>query len=397
MPLAVYVLGLGIFTMVTSEFLVAGLMPVLATDLDVSIPQIGYLISLYAAAMALGGPVMTLALLKMRRKSALLVLFAIFLVGQAVGALATTYGVMVLSRLVTGTVSAAFFGVSIAVCVEMTAQEVRGRATSVVLSGLMVGTVLGLPASSLIGDHFGWRASFWAVAVLAVVIGIVTLILIPDLPKSEASSARGEMEAFKNLRLWGVFSTSTLVIGATFAAFSYFTPILTDITGFDSSVVPLLLIVYGAATVIGNNVVGRLADRHTIPVLSIGLAALTVLLVLFGLFAQNAIVTVTSLIGIGLVGVTMNPALVTRVMRTANGRPLVNTVHTSFITFGVVVGSWAGGLGISAGYGLRAPLWIGAVMAVLGFATLLPEMSRGKSAGVPRTSDRAATHAMEGN
>ncbi|MEE1788801.1 MFS transporter [Streptomyces sp. SP17BM10] len=382
MPFAIYVLGLGIFTMVTSEFLVAGLMPQLSEDLGAGIPQIGFLVSVYAAAMAIGGPLLTAGLLRLRQKTALICLYAVFLAGQALGALADGYALMVVARLVTGAASGAFFGVALAICVRVTGPEVRGRATSIVLGGLMVGTVLGLPLSQLAGEHYGWRFAFWAVAALAALALAVTLGAVPALPKEESDgsdgsggSVRAELGAFRNARLWAAFATSMLIIGATFAAFSYFVPILTDVTGFAAGTVPLLLVVYGAATVIGNAVVGRLADRYTLTVLGTGLALNTVFLTVFALGAGNAAVALAAMTGIGLVGVTMNPAMVTRVMRTANDRPLVNTVHTSFITLGVVVGSWVGGIGVSH-WGLRAPLWTGAAMAVLGLLTLAPELLR---------------------
>lgn len=379
MPFAIYVLALGIFTMVTSEFLVAGLMPHLSDDLGATIPQIGYLVSVYAAAMALGGPVLAALLLRMNQKGALLWLYVVFLAGQALGALSGNYAVMLGARLVTGAASGAFFGVALAVCVRISAPEVRGRAISVVLGGLMVGTVLGLPLSQLAGEHYGWRFAFWAVAVLAALAALVTCWAVPSQAGDSAAagqgSVRAELGSFRNARLWAAFATSTLTIGATFAAFSYFVPILTGVSGFADGTVPLLLVLYGAATVVGNAVVGRLADRYTLPVLAVGLGLNTVFLTVFALAAAVPAAAVAAMVGIGLVGVTMNPAMVTRVMRTANDRPLVNTVHTSFITLGVVIGSWVGGIGITH-FGLRAPLWTGVVMAVLGLATLLPELLR---------------------
>ncbi|GAA2678202.1 MULTISPECIES: MFS transporter [Actinosynnema] len=387
MPLAVHVLGLGVFALVTSELQVAGMMPEMARGLEVSVPDIGYLISLYALAMAVGGPILTAALLKLPKRTALMVLFGVFVAGEALAALAADYWLVLVARLITGAVSGAFFGVAIAIAVEISRPEMTGRAVSVVLSGLMAGTVLGLPVASWVGPEFGWRASFWGVAVLALVVGVITAGAVPKLEGDGATSVRGEFAVFKNWALWAVYSTSTLVIGATYAAFSYFTPILSEVTGFSGGQVTGLLVAYGIATIVGNTAVGRLADRHAIPTIAFGLVSLTVLLSVFALLTENKPVVVAVLLGVGLVGVTMNPALVARVMGVANGRSLVNTVHTSCITFGVVIGSWVGGLGIDAGLGLRAPLWIGAVMALVGLATLLPDLvRRGASAS---TSERA--------
>ncbi|MCP2168409.1 MFS transporter [Goodfellowiella coeruleoviolacea] len=376
MPRAVYVLALGIFAMVTSEFVVAGLMPQMAEGLSATISQIGYLITAFAVAMAAGGPFLTVALLRVRPKPALLALFGIFLVGNLLAATASGYGVMLVARIITGVASQAFFGVAISLCAQLTRPEVRGRAVAVVMNGLMLGTLLGLPLSTLIGENLGWRAPFWAIAVLTVLAALATLGGVPALERASAEGGiRQELGVFRNARLWLVLSTSTLIIGATFAAFSYFNPILTQITGFSAETVPLLLVAYGAATVVGNTVVGRLADRHTVAVLCCGLVLNLAFLVGFALLAHVSVAVVICLIGIGLVGVTMNPAMVTRVQRAGNARPLVNTVHSSFITLGVILGSALGGLGIDK-FGLRAPLWLGAGLALLGLGTLVPELVR---------------------
>lgn len=372
MPLAVYVLSLGVFAMVTSEFAVAGLMPQMADGLDATIPQIGYLITAYAAAMALGGPPLTAALTRVRPKPALMTVFAIFLGGNVIAATAPDYATMVVARLVTGVASQAFFGIALSLCAQLTRPEIRGRAIAVVMNGLMLGTLLGLPLATLVGEHLGWRAAFWAISALTVAAALCTLAGVPRLERGGGDGGfRQELGAFRNPRLWLALSTSTLVIGATFSAFAYFNPILTEVTGFGAGAVPLLLVAYGAATVVGNTVVGRLADRHTVTVLVWGLA-LNTLFAGFALLADIPLTAVAFMMGIGLVGVTMNPAMITRVQRTGNARPLVNSVHSSFITFGVLIGSSVGGLAIIH-FGLLAPVWVGAGLAVLGLVTLVPE------------------------
>ncbi|WP_338884860.1 MFS transporter [Xenorhabdus sp. TH1] len=373
-PLAIYILTLGIFAIVTSEFQVTGMIPIMAYDLDVSISQIGYLVSLYALAMTFGGPLLTMGLLKTSPKTALISLYVTFITGEILGALANSYPMLMVARIITGAASGAFFGVALAICVEIVREQQRAWAISIVLSGIMLGTILGLPMANLIGTYAGWRESFWTTSVLATIVSVISIFYLPSIPKIPATSLRTELGELKNLKLWCVFSTSLLIIGATFAAFTYFTPILKEVTGYSDDMIASLLILYGAATIVGNIVVGKLTDRHTITVLTIGLISLTLFLLLFGLFADNKSLAALSLIGIGLVGVTMNPAMVTRVMRTANGRPLVNTIHTSVITLGVVIGSFLGGLCIDLGWGLRAPLWVGGLMAFIGLMTLLPDI-----------------------
>ncbi|MER5221854.1 MFS transporter [Streptomyces flaveus] len=376
MPRAVYVLALGIFAMVTSEFVVAGLMPQMAEGLDATIPQIGYLITAFAVAMAAGGPFLTVALMKFPPRTALMVLFVVFLAGNVLAATATGYGTMMAARIITGIASQAFFGVGISMCAQITRPEIRGRAIAVAMNGLMLGTLLGLPISTLVGERFGWRAAFWTITLITVVAAGTTLFGVPRIERAEGGGGfRQEVGVFKKPKMWLVLSSSTLIIGATFSAFSYFNPILTDVTGFSTGTVPLLLIAYGAATVIGNNVVGRFADKHTVPVLAVGLALNTLFLTGFALLASLPAPAVICMMGIGLVGVTMNPAMVTRVQRTGNAGTLVNTVHSSFITLGIILGSSIGAVVIDT-WGLRAPLWLGAVLALVGLATVLPDLAR---------------------
>jgi predicted MFS family arabinose efflux permease len=296
---------------------------------------------------------------------------------------------MTTARIITGVASQAFFGVAVSLCVQLTRPEVRGRAIAVVMNGLMLGTLLGLPLSTLVGERFGWRAAFWVISALALVAAAVTRAGVPPLERAgSGGSLREELGVFRNPKLWLVLSTSTLIIGATFSAFSYFNPILTEVTGFSTGTVPALLIAYGATTVIGNTVVGRLADRRTVPVLAVGLLLNALFLTGFALLADMPAPAVLCMLGIGLVGVTMNPAMVTRVQRTGNAGPLVNTVHSSFITLGVILGSSLGAVAIDT-WGLRATLWLGAGMAVLGLTTLLPELAPGRP-GTPAEPTRPA-------
>jgi predicted MFS family arabinose efflux permease len=166
--------------------------------------------------------------------------------------------------------------------------------------------------------------------------------------------------------------TSGLIIGATFAGFSYFSPILIKVTGFAPTTIPWLLMGYGIANVLGNLLVGRLADRHTLKVQGVGLAVLALGFALFARGAEQPAVSLVALALIGVTGVALNPAMVARVMAAATPGPLVNTLHTSVITAGLAVGAWAGGAAIDAGRGLQAPLWVGLGMAVLGLLSLAP-------------------------
>lgn len=371
MPPAVPLLALGLFTMVTSEFLVGGLMPQMAEDLGTGITRIGHLVTAFAVAMALGGPAAALAVRRLRPDRALLVLFALFLVGNTLAALAWSYPAVFAARVLTGAAAGGFFGVAVSTASRLVPAHLRGRAVGTALQGVMVGTLLGLPLSTLLGGWFGWRAAFAAVGVLTVAVAAATARYLPRLEPAGDGGGDGEAAAFRDPRLWAVMATSTLIIGATFSAFTYFTPILTEVTGLPRELVPVLLFGYGAATVAGTAVVGRLASSHAVAAIVAGLALNTVFLTGFALFAALPVPALIAMAGIGLVGITLNPAMVTRVQRVGGSGTMVNTAHSSFITLGVVVGSWAGGEGIAA-FGLRAPLWIGAALALLALLAMAP-------------------------
>jgi predicted MFS family arabinose efflux permease len=417
MPAVVYVLGLGIFAMTTSEFMVSGMLPELASALNVSVSAIGYLVSAYAIAMALGGPFVSAALTRLSHARALVLLLGAFLAGQVLGAVATGYPMLVVSRVITGCAEAAFFGVGLTVAMDTVPPSLAGRAASVVLGGLMVSSVLGLPLATFLAQWAGWRGAFWAVAGLVLVAGVAVLVTVrrpvagrvgagagagadagagsgSGSGSGSGTDSRGEAEAdgsvgglrtelalFRNRRLWAVYGTSMLHIGALFAAFSFFAAIFIDVAGFAPGLVPVLLTAYGAAAVIGNMVVGRLADRYPMAVLTLGLAALVVLLAGFAVGAAVPAVVLVTVIGIGMVGLPLNSATIARRMRVVANTPMINTVGASVVNVGIAVGPTLGGLAISAGLGLTAPLWIGAALAGLALLSLLPYL-------------RPATHRM---
>ncbi|OEZ63726.1 MULTISPECIES: MFS transporter [unclassified Duganella] len=381
MPLIVYILGLTIFSLTTSEFMVAGLMPSLASAMQVPVDRIGYLISLYAMGMVIGGPLATIVLLKLRvsNKNGLLGLLALYIAAQAAAASATGYDLMAAARIAGGVAAAGCMGISLAICADVVSAAARGRAAAVVIGGLMLASVLGVPIATLIDQHLGWRASFWLVVVLAALSLALVASLAPRAQASTIASLDKELSEFRNPHLWMAYASSALIIGAVFCGFSYFTPILTQVSGFPASSIPWLLGIYGIANVVGNGVVGRYADRYTIPIMVWGMIVLGISLALFAVFAQEQAISIGLLVVTGLVGMSMNPAIIARVMRTVHPGPLVNTVHTSVINIGLAAGSWIGGAGIAAGYGLRAPLWAGVGLAVLALASLLPYVGQRSS------------------
>ncbi|SOD63358.1 Predicted arabinose efflux permease, MFS family [Streptomyces zhaozhouensis] len=403
-PPTVYVLAAGVFAMVTSEFAVAGLMPQLAAGLDTGIARIGYLVTVFAAAMAVGGPLLAFALLGVAPRTALVIVFAVFLVGNVMAALATGYPMMVVARIISGTASQAFFGLAVSMGVRLVGEQVRGRAVAVVMNGLMLGTLLGLPLATFVGGRFGWRAAFWAISAITLLAAVLTLAVVrnPASPADggvrPAASAGAELAVLRSPQLLWALASSTLIIGAAFSAFSFLTPILTEVSGFSGGSVPVLLLLYGAATLVGNLAVGRLADRHTVSTLLVGTGLSVVFLAGFALFTDVPPLALACVLGIGLVGVPMNPAMAVRVQRAGSTAPLVNTVHGSFITLGVIISS-AVGSALIPRYGLRAPVVLGVGLAVLAVLAILPALaSPYLRRGTPQDAPAAAKppHALRG-
>lgn len=378
LPPAVYLLGATIFAITTSEFMVAGMMPSLSAAFGVSVAEVGYLISLFAIGMTIGGPLVTALLLRLRvpDKQALLWLLGLFVAGSVLAAVARSYETMAIARIVQGVSSAACFGVALTICAGLVRPDLRGRAASVVLGGLMLSPVLGVPAMTLIDRAFGWRMSFWSIVALALLSALIVVRGVPATASGASTGLASALAALRNGRLWMAYATSALIIGATFAAFSYFSPIFTEIAGLPAAAIPFLLAAYGAANIVGNLVIGRLADRFTMAILVGGLVLLAAALAVFALFAAVPAVGVAAFIAIGLTGVAMNPAMVARVMRAAHPGPLVNAMHSSVITAGLGAGTWIAGLGIDAGYGLTAPLWAGLAFALIGLLSLVPRGAR---------------------
>lgn len=371
MPWAIYILSFGIFALITSELQVTGMLTVMAKDLGVSISQVGYLVSVYAGAMAIGGPVLTLLLLRLSPRIALLVLYGVFIVSQSLGAVADSYGLLMLARILTGATAGAFIGISLSISVRVVSAQLRGRAVAIVLAGIMLGTTIGLPLSSVIGEHYGWRPSFWSTSVLAIIGALATFYIIPRLPRPPSVKLAHELNAFKNANLWAVYSTSFCIIGATFAVFAYFVPILTTLSGFKPDTVSLLLFLYGVATLVGNHIVGKLANKHSMAVIFGGLVLLIALFAGLAFFPENQYITTLMVVGIGLTGVSMNPAMVNRVMQLPQGQgSLVSSVHTSVITLGLMAGTFISGFALSLGFSLHAPMWVGIGIALLGLLTL---------------------------
>lgn len=374
MPLAVYILGLAIFAVGTAELMVAGMTATLSQAFGISVGDVGHLISYYAFGVMLGGPVLTYFFLKykVQYRKVLLILLALYVVVQGLSAFISSHAILIAIRFITGVLCAGCLSLSLAISMAMVPNHNKPRAAAIVIGGFMISNVFGVPLATMIDQQWGWRITFGLVAVLVFVSLIALVRLLPEVSGGGQLRMEEEIKAFKNKAYWKACVTSCLILGASFAAFSYFVPILVDITGFSMHVVPFILMVFGFSNIVGNTITGRLAHNHSLKIMLVGLTVLSISLFAFAIFAEYKTVAILAIILIGLSGVPMNPAMMARIVSVAHPGPMVNAVHTSVINIGLGGGSYIGGVAITNGYGLRSGLWIGAILAVLALASLLP-------------------------
>jgi len=374
MPLAVYILGLAIFAVGTAELMVAGMTATLSQAFGISVGDVGHLISYYAFGVMLGGPVLTYFFLKykVQYRKVLLILLALYVVVQGLSAFISSHAILIAIRFITGVLCAGCLSLSLAISMAMVPNHNKPRAAAIVIGGFMISNVFGVPLATMIDQQWGWRITFGLVAVLVFVSLIALIRLLPEVSGGGQLRMEEEIKAFKNKAYWKACVTSCLILGASFAAFSYFVPVLVDITGFSMHVVPFILMVFGFSNIVGNTITGRLAHNHSLKIMLVGLTVLSISLFSFAIFAEYKTVAILAIILIGLSGVPMNPAMMARIVSVAHPGPMVNAVHTSVINIGLGGGSYIGGVAITNGYGLRSGLWIGAILAVLALASLLP-------------------------
>ena len=387
MPLALIALAIGGFGIGLTEFVIAGLLPEVAADFGVNEAAAGWLISGYALSVAVGAVLLTAAVTRLPRKRVLLGLMVLFILGNALSALAPTYGVMLGGRILAALCHGAFFGIGSVVAAGLVAPENKARAIATMFAGLTAANVLGVPLGTLLGQQLGWRSTFWAITVIGIASMVAIAVLVPAATSADdqPTHLRQELRAFRTGQVWLSLLVTVLGYGGMFGAFTYIAYTLTRVTGFASATVPWLLVLFGVGLFAGNTVGGRAADRHVGRTLAVVLTALTVLLAGFALTAGSKPLTVVALLLMGALGFATVPGLQMRIMGYAGGAPtLASGANIAAFNVGNAFGAWVGGVTITAGLGYTSPLWAGALVTLAGLAVLLvaESLARRTTAGV---------------
>lgn len=392
MPLGLVALAIGGFGIGLTEFVIMGLLPDVAADFGVTEAAAGWFISGYALAVVVGALGLTAATTRLPRKPVLMGLLVLFIAGNAVSALAPTYELMMTGRVIAALCHGAFFGIGSVVAAGLVAPEKAAGAIAVMFTGLTAANVLGVPFGTFLGQEFGWRSTFWVISAIGVLalVGIATLV--PSLRiDGAAPSLRRELGAFRSGQVWLSLAVTVLGFGGMFGAFTYIAYTLTEVSGFEAGAVPWLLVLFGAGLVVGNWIGGRLADRSIDGTLLAFLAALVVVLALFGWLAASPVATVVLLVLMGGFGFGTVPGLQSRIMRYASSAPtLASGANIAAFNLGNALGAFAGGVAITAGLGYASPIMVGAVitlaaLAVMTVAAVSARRSSRAGAGTPDT------------
>ncbi|WEA24326.1 MFS transporter [Rhizobium binxianense] len=386
MPLALLVLALSSFAIGTTEFVIMGLLPEVAADLSVSIPQAGWLVTGYALAVAIGAPVMAISTAKLKRRTALIALMAFFIAGNLLCALASDYWVLMIARIVTALCHGAFFGIGSVVAAGLVAEDCKARAVALMFTGLTLANVLGVPLGTAIGQAYGWRATFGVVTIIGVVTISGLIAILPRDRQQENGSILREIAALRNGGLWLALSTTVFFAASMFALFTYIAPLLRDVTGVSPEGVTWTLFLIGLGLTVGNLIGGKLADWRLGTTLAGVFAAIAVTSIAFSYTSRFFIPAEITLFLWALASFAAVPALQVGVVGFGKDAPnLASTINIGAFNTGNALGAWVGGLVIDAGFDLtRVPL-AAALMALIGLgATTLTYLSaRGRSTLAP--------------
>lgn len=348
-----------------------GLLPGIAHGVDVSIPVAGHVISAYALGVVVGAPLIAVLGARLPRRGLLLVLMAWFAVTNAAAALAPGYASLTVARFLAGMPHGAFFGMASLVAASLVAPARRGRAVSLVMLGLPVANIIGVPAATWMGQQLGWRSAYWAVAALGLLTVALVAAFVPATRADVAATGRRELRAFASAQVWPTLLVGTIGFGGMFAMYSYIAPTVTHLAGLSQDAVPLFLLAFGVGGTLGTYVAGRMADWSVLRSLVIGSAGMGGGLALFTLTAHHPVPGVLTVLVIAALGSVLVVNLQLRLMHVAGeAQTLGAAMNHSALNAANALGAWLGGLVIAAGFGWTAPSWVGVGLSAGGLVML---------------------------
>lgn len=371
MPLALFALTLSAFAIGTTEFVIVGLIPTMANDLNVTLPSAGLLVSLYALGVAFGAPVLTALSGRWNRKTVLVSIMALFVMGNLLAWQAPNYTVLVIARILTGLAHGVFFSIGSTIATGLVSKEKAASAIAIMFTGLTVALVTGVPLGTYIGQNFGWQSSFLIVSILGLISLVGSVFLVPNnLKQSAPIQLSSQLKVLLEPRLLLVYAITALGYGGTFTAFTFLAPILENVTGFHASSISLIMLIYGVSVAFGNIVGGKMADKlGPIKALTIIFSGLACILLIFNLVAFHPIATLISVVIWGAFAFGNVPGLQVYVVNlaekyTPDAVDVASGLNIAAFNLGIALGSWGGGL-ILSNAGLIHTPWVGAVIVMI--------------------------------
>jgi Arabinose efflux permease len=377
--LALLALAISSFAIGTTEFISVGLLPLISEDLDVSVTTAGLSVTLYAVGVTVGAPLLTALTSRMPRKTLLIAIMVIFILGNGLAAISSSIAMLLIARVIASFSHGVFMSIGSTIAAELVSEDRRASAIAMMFSGLTVATVTGVPLGTLLGQHAGWRAAFIAIAVIGVIALIANMILVPNtLRKGNRTKLSEPFKVLKNGRLLLAFAITMLGYGGTFVVFTYLSPLLHDITGFKESTIAGILVLYGIAIAIGNLIGGKAANKRPLSALLVMFILQAVILLVLTFTAPYAAAALVTITLMGLLAFMNVPGLQMYVVLLAErympkSIDVVSALNISAFNAGIAIGAYIGGM-ITDELGLIHTPWIGAIM-VLG-AVILTAWSR---------------------
>ncbi len=370
--LALFALAIGGFAIGTTEFVTMGLLPQVAAGIGTDIPTAGHFVSSYALGVVVGAPLIAVLAAKVRRKRLLVLLMVGFALANAASGFATTYWQLMGARFLSGMPHGAFFGIGAVVAASLVPKERRTWAVAMMLIGLGVANVVGVPLTTVLGQTLGWQVPYWVVGLIGAVTVLATWAWVPDQPSTGEESMRGELRALKRLQVWLALLIGTVGFGGMFSTYAYITPTMTELSGFSLSFVPVILGIYGIGMVTGMLISGRVAHLGIMRGILVTLGLIALMLAVFGPAARYQGLAIPMVFVLGMLPSILVPMLQTRLMDVAHdGQALAAALNHSTLNLANALGAWLGSLVLAAGYGYEWPSRVGAALAVFGVLIVL--------------------------
>jgi DHA1 family inner membrane transport protein len=368
MSLPLLALFLAAFAFGTTEFVIAGVLPQVAEGLGVSVPTAGYLVSGYACGIAIGGPLLALSTKGLSRKALLLGLAVAFTIGQVACAMAPDFASMLALRVAVAVAHGAYFGVAMVVAVGLVREDQRGMAVAVILSGLTVSNVIGVPAGTAIGNLWGWRATFWVMGALGILAGLAMLVLLPRTAGATTRPAglAREVRVLGRQQVWTSLIMMLMLMIGQFGLFTYITPTLIEVTGLDENIVPWVLLLNGVGATIGVFLGGKLADWKMMPSLITMLALQALTLAVIYAVSPYPLPMIAAIVVWGGLNFAIGTPIQTRILTwTADASSLASSLIPSGFNIGIALAASLGAAVLNGGYGYRALPVLGAIAMVV--------------------------------